>query len=777
MRSKLITTLAAFVLVATSSVWGQSQGQGTTQQDNVPQGRAPVFHSKVNLILVDVDVRDKNGLPLKGLKQSDFQLFEDGKAQEILNFKYEEVAPTTKAVETVSTLAAKNTDKGAVAITTKPVKPAAKPADKPADAPAEEVKAPIDAGQGLTSDQVANHRLWILLFDTSSMQPEDVQRAVDSATKWATESMTMSDLVGVLTIGSTITSLQDFTNDKAKTLDTLKKLSAADGTAAAATDVDASTMTSDEALATQTSSDTTVDQSAQEIDSFNNDVRLRALKTVCDQVKDIQQKKAMLYFSSGMQRNGSDNAVEMRSAEQSCVRANVSMYTQDSRGLQAVPPGGTGRTGSRGGVGSFNGAGVRGQFSQLAAQQETLQALASDTGGQAFVDSNDFGEAFTRVEKDISSYYILGYSSTNSNQDGAYRRIEVKLASKLDGKLARVRPGYYADRDFTHTAKGDREQQLMDQLDLPIPSTDVPMFVTAGYFRSATATQCAGNGFRGGRGGPGGPGGQGARGAGQGGANGAGGTAGAGASAAPTEPPGCYYVPVSIAVPGDAVLAQKDKATTLDVRGYIRDERGMPIATIKDTLTIPPASTDSLPQKQVLYQTGTAMPPGRYRLKVAIRENATGQIGVFETGMVVPDLRSAPVKVSTVVLSTQLQGVPAGYKTANPLVQGGVEIMPNLTHVVNRDQKMYFYYEVYEPSGAASPQVRTNLAFYRGKVKVFETPVVERTALDAPDRKAAVFRFVVPENSLKPGFYTCQVNIIDEAAGKFTFPRLEMYVK
>jgi hypothetical protein len=236
-------------------------------------------------------------------------------------------------------------------------------------------------------------------------------------------------------------------------------------------------------------------------------------------------------------------------------------------------------------------------------------------------------------------------------------------------------------------------------------------------------------------------------------------------------------VAVSIAVPGDAVPPQKDKATTLDLRGYIRDERGTQIAMIKDMLTVPPATTDSLAQKQVLYQQIAVMPPGRYQMKVAIRENTTGQIGVFETRVVVPDLRSSQVKVSTVVLSSQLQGVPAGYKTANPLVQGGVEIVPNLTHVVAHDQKMYFYYEVYEPSGAASTQIRTNLTFYRGKVKVFETPIVERTALDAPDRKAAVFRFVVPENSLKPGFYTCQVNIIDEAAGKFTFPRLDMYVK
>ena len=63
------------------------------------------------------------------------------------------------------------------------------------------------------------------------------------------------------------------------------------------------------------------------------------------------------------------------------------------------------------------------QFSQLAAQQETLQSLAADTGGTAFTDSNDFGEAFDKVEKDISSYYILGYASTNPKQDGRFRRI------------------------------------------------------------------------------------------------------------------------------------------------------------------------------------------------------------------------------------------------------------------------------------------------------------------------------------------------------------------
>jgi len=142
----------------------------------------------------------------------------------------------------------------------------------------------------------------------------------------------------------------------------------------------------------------------------------------------------------------------------------------------------------------------------------------------------------------------------------------------------------------------------------------------------------------------------------------------------------------------------------------------------------------------------------------------------------VPELKRAPVKVSSIVISTQLK-TPAG-KTQSPLVRNGVELVPNLTHIVGRDQKLYVYYEVYEPTvDNGAPQLRTSLVFYRGKVKVFETPVVERTEIDASDRKAALFQFEVPAASLKPGLYTCQINIVDAVAGKFVFPRVELYVR
>jgi len=684
---RTLTSIACLVMLATtvSSIHGQQQTQ-----------TAPVFRSTVNLVLVDVVVRDRKGAAVPGLKSDDFQVLEDGRPQQVRTFAFEEITRTARPIAQATALSA-----------------AATPAS--AAAPA----APVP----LTSEDAAGHRLLTLLFDTSSMQPEDVQKAADAAIKWVDQDMSPADLVAVAAIGSSLQILSDFSGDKERVHAALQAFSAADGTAFAA--VDASTAATDETAAGQTSDSTAADVSAQELDTFNNDVRLRALKTLAEALSPIQQKKAILYFSAGMQRNGTDNQVELRAAVNAAVRANVAIYPVDARGLQALVPGGSARQGSRGGLGAFTGSAVANQFSTLAAQQETLTTLASDTGGKAFLDSNDFGEAFGQVTKDISSYYILGYASTNGDRDGRYRRITVRLRGRSDLKIE-AREGYYADRDFAHTAKGDRETQLQEQLSMQIPATDIPMFVTAGWFRLASDR---------------------------------------------------YYVPISVAVPGSAVPPSggQDKLT-LDVAGLIRDERNVPVGRIRDTMTVPPAA-GGLAARQVLYQTGVALPPGRFSLKIVVRENSTGQMGSFESRIVVPELKQAPVKVSSVVLGTQLERA-TGRKTASPLVRDGLELLPNLTHIVSRAQKLYFYYEVYDPAqDAGAPQLRTSLAFYRGRVKVFETPVVERTQVDAADRRAAIFQFEVPAGSLTPGFYTCQINIIDEVASRFAFPRLEMYVR
>ena len=707
MVRRLAICFAVIGLVANAELVGQ-------QPATTPP---PVFRSSVNLVLVDVVVRDRTGAVVRGLTADDFELAEDGARQQILTFAFEDIKSNAAPIENVSTLTAAAANRAQTATATTATAAPATAAAAVATPPADDTPS-----HPLTSDEVAGHRLLTLVFDTSSMQPEDVQKAVDGAMKWVDEQMTPADLVAVVAINSSLQVLTDFTSSKPRVRSTLSAFSATDGTAFAA--VDASTAATDQADQAATSDATTVDQSAQELDTFNNDVRLRALKTLAEALAPIQQKKAIIYFSAGMQRSGTDNQVELRAAINAAVRANVAIYPVDARGLQAIVPGGSARQASQGGLAAFTGGAVSNQFTQLAAQQETLTSLASDTGGTAFTDSNDFGEAFTKVERDISSYYILGFSSTNPNRDGRFRRLTVRLKNRSNAKVE-AKEGYYADRDFAHTAKTDREVILQEQLSTPIPATDVPMFVTAGWFQLAADR---------------------------------------------------YYVPISLAVPGSAVPPSKDKVT-LDVAGFIRDERGFPVGRIRDTMTVPPASADGLAAKQVLYQTGVTLPPGRFSVKLVVRENTTGQMGSFETPIVVPELKQASVKVSSLVLGTQLQNV-AGRKTVSPLVRDGVELVPNLTHIVSHDQTLYFYYEVYDPAAdKGAPQIRTNLTFYRGRVKVFETPLVERTQVDAADRHAAVFQFEVPAQSFKPGLYTCQVNIVDEVAGRFAFPRLELYVR
>jgi hypothetical protein len=136
------------------------------------------------------------------------------------------------------------------------------------------------------------------------------------------------------------------------------------------------------------------------------------------------------------------------------------------------------------------------------------------------------------------------------------------------------------------------------------------------------------------------------------------------------------------------------------------------------------------------------------------------------------------------VLASQIKRV-GKRKSENPLVRDGSEVVPSVTHVFSSGQHLYLYYEVYDPSrgggttseGTANIRILSSVAFFQGNNKAYETPLVEHEQLNAPGRHAAIFQLDVPLSSLKPGFYTCQVNVIDNAAGKFRFSRLALLVR
>jgi hypothetical protein len=224
--------------------------------------------------------------------------------------------------------------------------------------------------------------------------------------------------------------------------------------------------------------------------------------------------------------------------------------------------------------------------------------------------------------------------------------------------------------------------------------------------------------------------------------------------------------------------------------GQVKNAQGIIVGNVRDNVKLTLDAAQQVQRKNIQYSTGFTLLPGKYHLKFVVRENQTGAMGSFETDLQVPDMRKSPLKLSSIVLSSQR--VPnTAKKAVSPLVRDGVEWIPNVPHVFRQDQHLYFLYEVYDPAKqkgtsepASSPgltrretgpvRVLTSIEFLSGGVKVYETPLVEARAINIPERSAVAFQFDVPLTQLKPGTYVCQVNVIDDAGGSFSFPRMAM---
>ncbi|PYY22971.1 MAG: VWA domain-containing protein [Acidobacteria bacterium] len=679
-------------------------------QDAQPQTPSPDdYRIRVtsDLVLTNVVVRDKQGNLVRGVTQDAFSIYEDGQQQRISSFDFENVdalATAGAAGPTVSGTAA-------------PMRI-------------------IGSKESVNKEQLKNHRLIVLFFDFSAMEPDDIDRAVFAAQKYVDKQMAPADLVSVISLASSMRVDQDFTNDKTRLKSVLAGYTSGEGQGFQSGDTGSADGTPD------TGGSFVADDS--EYNQFNTDRKLQAIQSVAKALLKIDQKKSIIYFSNGVSRSGIENQVQLRATTNAAVQANVALYTLDVRGLQAFAAGGEAQNASLRGRAAYSGQSVLDQFSSNADSQETLTTLAGDTGGKAFLDSNDLSGVFTAVQRDTSAYYVIGYRSSNPEMNGKFRRVKVVL-NRPDLKLE-YRKGYFGPKDYAHFNKEDREQQMLDELASELPEIDVAVYMAAAYFRMDDAH---------------------------------------------------YYIPVSIVIPGSQIpfVTEKDKdRATIDIIGVVQDELKHAIGNARETVKLVVDESRQVRHKNVQYNTGFVLPPGKFHLKFVVRENQTGRLGSFEADVTVPDLRKVPLKMSSIVLANQRTPVSQKKNNPNPLIRDGQELVPNVTHVFTPDQHLYMQYEVYDPAKEKRDQsanaqgqqeklpknavhVLTNVEFLQGNAMAYSTPLVEAREINAPERKAAVFQLDVPLSQLRPGLYTCQVNVIDDAGGSFSFPRLAILVR
>ncbi|MGA3241576.1 MAG: VWA domain-containing protein [Bryobacteraceae bacterium] len=669
------------------------------QQQQSPDAPAK-FETTAQLVVLDVNVTDKSGKPIEGLTAKDFTVAEDGVPQTI-KFCEPQKMLDTATPPPVAAAPAKSLDSGRAKVD------------------------PVTAVQIATEPagdiRYRDRRLLVLYFDMGAMPPPDQLRAESAAITFVSKNMQGPDLMAVMSFSDGVHVLQDFTDDKDQLLKVINKLFIGDAAGF------------DQTTADDSSADTgtAFGEDDTEFNLFNTNRQLAALQTAVKMLGALNEKKALVYFASGLNLNGVDNQAQFQSATNAAVRANVTIFAVDSRGLVAQPPLGDATHGSPGGLGMYNGNSAMVGAMNFQKTQDSMYALATDTGGKALLDNNDLGQGIIEAEQSIGDYYILGYYSSNTKMDGKYRRIKLTYNGDPSAKVS-YRQGYFGPKLFSKFTSSDKEMQLHDALMLGDPITELTMQMEVNYFEMNSAE---------------------------------------------------YTVPVTAKIPGsELALAKKGgyEHTVIEFMGEVKDEYSSTVTNVRDTydIKLTGETAAQLAKQPIQYDTVLTLLPGTYTIKLLARDDETGHIGTYMKKFVIPNLAKEQkrIPISSVVLSGQrldvrnaLINAKMKQPTVSPLVEDGIKLLPSVTDVFSRSRDMYVYLQAYEPGAATAQPLVAFVTFYRGDQKAFETAPLPVTEAMANKLKTMAVRFQFPLSKLSPGKYNCQVTVLDPAANKAAF--------
>ena len=675
----------------------------TIGQNQAPDAKDTYTLSvRSQLVVEAVTVKDKQGKPVQGLTAGDFTITEDGVVQKI-RFCEHQTLPT-----------------------------AAEPL--PHTPPNQE---DLTLYKRLARTQITpevaenvkykDRRLLALYFDMSAMRPAEQLRALTAAEKFIRTQMTAVDLVAIMRYeGGSVDVLQDFSADRNRLLSILQTMIVGEGQGSVDSIDDASSADVGAAFG----------QDDSEFNVFNTDRQLSALQTAARMLGALNEKKSLIYFASGLRLRGVDNQAQMHATVDAAIRAGVSFWPIDARGLVASAPLGDATQGSPGGEAMYTGAAAQANTQNFQQSQDTLFSLAGDTGGKALLDYNDLDRGIVNAQQAISDYYILEYYTTNPALDGRFRRVKVTVDRPLDAKLD-FRQGYYAGKEFSKFNVADKERQLEDALMLDDPITELTIAMEINYFQLNRAE---------------------------------------------------YFVPIVVKIPGrELALAKRGGAerTLIDFVGEIKDiYGGNTVSNVRDNVNIKlsDATAADLAHRPIEYDSGFTLLPGKYMIKFLARDDETGRIGTYQTTFTIPNLNKETqrVPISSVVLSGQrvemkdalydaMKGKDeAKAVAANPLVVDGRKLIPSVTRVFSKGRSLYVYLQAYEQASMSRPVV-AYVSLYKDQQKVFETQPIAVTPAATAKLSALPLTFDVALADLVAGRYDCQVTILDPTDGKATF--------
>jgi VWFA-related protein len=639
-----------------SAQLAQPQAAGIGGEQARVAGRPAIPPTR--FVVEAVTARNADGGIIEGLRKEDFAVVEDGNTQELSLFDFENVEGLAAAAP--------------------PLAPAAAGRALP--------RLPHAGLAAESKDQLRykDHRLVVLYFDMTSMQTPDRLRALDAAQKFIGTQMSSVDMLCLMrNAGAGVEVLQDFTADRDRLLSVVATL-------AAGVTGGADAWLADSGLTIPAA-----------------DGQLAALRAAAKMLGGLNEKKALVYISSGLNLIGTDNQAMLRATVLDAVRAGVSVWPRDTR--DAAP-------------------------GQPALGQEALNTLGSETGGGVTPDGSDIAAGIAAAERSIASYYIVGYSATDNARDGRYRRVKVTLNNNTEAKLD-YRQGYFAGNEFGPPAADadGKERQLQDALLMGEPVTDLTVAAEVNYFRQNNAEYFAPITLK-----------------------------IPGSELAPSKKNGAELTTLEF------VGEVKDEFGAAVTRFRDVMQVGLADSTATELAKRPVTYNTGvilLPGKysiKILARDNATGRVGEYLGKFAVANlNRDAQLpitSVVLSSQLVDD--ATPTAFMGGVKPKPIQ------PPVNPLVQDGKRMIPSVTRVFSSKSDMYVYLQAFERGATTTAPLMARVAFYKGPVKVMETSgVMVSDGLD-PKSKMLPIRMDVGLGSLKPGEYDCQVTVVDPATQK-----------
>ncbi len=477
MKKALFILPFFLIFVFTFSVFSQIP---TATPPSLPEIDDELVKISTSLIQVDITITDKKGNVVTDLKAEDFEVYENGKKQDITNFSFVSVENKSNAVEIKNS---PNNSKDKNAIPIPPVK--------------------------LKPEQV--RRTYALVVDDLGLSFESIANVRQSLRKFIEEQIQEGDLVAILRTGSGIGTLQSFTSDKRQLLASIEKVrwngQGRSGISAfppitQSTDILVQSNPND-VENTETGKDQiqsgdkkqTVQEQTDDLRNENFSIgTLGSLNFIIRGMRELPGRKSLLLFSDGFvltSGSGTDKGLgrqnrvfeSMRVLADLANRSSVIIYTLDPRGL-VNPLGLTAEDNlwdPKFTVGDFGPGGdpltatLEDRNNQLQESQASLRYLAEETGGVTFTNQNNLGRGLRQAVADQSSYYLLGYQPDEETFDpkkNKFNKLEIKVL-RPDLRV-RYRSGFFGitDEKIQNVAQTP-QQKLLNALTSPFGANGV----------------------------------------------------------------------------------------------------------------------------------------------------------------------------------------------------------------------------------------------------------------------------------------------------------------